>query len=56
MQSLLPAEWFPVAEAAERAGVDPVWLAAATDGGWVVSLVVAGERLVSSWAIEELVG
>ena len=54
MQVMLPVEWFTVAEAAERAGVDPVWLEQATAGGWVPSLMVRGERLVSSWALEQL--
>lgn len=56
MQTVLPVEWYPVAEAAARAGVDPAWLEGAAAGGWVTSLVVAGERLVSSWVVEELVG
>jgi len=48
MQSVLPVEWFTIPEAAARTGVDPVWLEQAAAGGWVTSLVVRGERLVSS--------
>lgn len=54
MQVLVPVEWFTIPDAAARAGVDPTWLEQATAGGWVPSLVVAGERLVSSWALEQL--
>lgn len=54
MQPALPVEWFTIPDAAARAGVDAAWLEQATAGGWVPSLVVAGERLVSSWALEPI--